>query len=307
VCLDGRGATLQAALRYLLFALLGSALYLVGAALLYGACGTLDIVLLSQRVNAEPATLVAAALMTVGLLAKTALFHYICGSRMPMPVRRPCQCGPLGTGGQGIVLCRRSALVQRDAWIARTRGCAAPRRSWRRGNHFWQRLALRQERLKLLIAYSTLAQIGYLFLMFPLAFDPASGQIESGGALTGVLQAVSHATAKAAMLMAAGMIYAALGHDRIQGLAGVARALPISVLAFAVGGVALIGVPPSGASLAKELLLQAAAETRQWWWAVAIQTGGIFTSGYLVLVVVQTLAPSAQPVTVRLSKRRVRW
>jgi NADH:ubiquinone oxidoreductase subunit 5 (subunit L)/multisubunit Na+/H+ antiporter MnhA subunit len=154
--------------------------------------------------------------------------------------------------------------------------------------------------LKLLIAYSTLAQIGYLFLMFPLAFDFASGQIESGGASTGgVLQAVSHATAKAAMFMVAGMIYAALGHDRIQGLAGVARALPISVLAFAVAGVALIGVPPSGASLAKELLLQAAAETRQWWWAVAIQTAGIFTSGYLVLVVVRTLAPSAQPVRVR--------
>ena len=44
VCLDGRAETLQAALRYLLFALLGSALYLVGTALLYGTYGTLDIV-----------------------------------------------------------------------------------------------------------------------------------------------------------------------------------------------------------------------------------------------------------------------
>jgi NADH:ubiquinone oxidoreductase subunit 5 (subunit L)/multisubunit Na+/H+ antiporter MnhA subunit len=38
-------------------------------------------------------------------------------------------------------------------------------------------VALRQERLKLLIAYSTLAQIGYLFLMFPLAFDPQTAQL----------------------------------------------------------------------------------------------------------------------------------
>src|SRR5215468_9280485 len=74
VCLDGRAETLQAALRYLLFALLGSVLYLVGTALLYGAYGTLDILLLSHRVQAEPAVLVAAALMTCGLLAKTALF-----------------------------------------------------------------------------------------------------------------------------------------------------------------------------------------------------------------------------------------
>ncbi len=47
VCLDGRAETLAAALRYLLFALLGSVLYLLGAVLFYGAYGTLDIVLLS--------------------------------------------------------------------------------------------------------------------------------------------------------------------------------------------------------------------------------------------------------------------
>jgi NADH:ubiquinone oxidoreductase subunit 5 (subunit L)/multisubunit Na+/H+ antiporter MnhA subunit len=157
-------------------------------------------------------------------------------------------------------------------------------------------LALRQERLKLLIAYSTLAQIGYLFLMFPLAFGPASGQLHSGGALSGgLLQAISHATAKAAMFMSAGLIYAALGHDRIAGLSGIGRALPVSVLAFAVGGAALIGVPPGGAYLAKELLLRAAVETEQWWWAVVIQAGGIFTSAYLVLVLVHALAPADKP------------
>ena len=72
--LDGRAATLAAALRYLMFALLGSVLYLLGAVLLYGAYGTLDITLLAARVQPEPAAWVAAALMTAGLLAKTALF-----------------------------------------------------------------------------------------------------------------------------------------------------------------------------------------------------------------------------------------
>jgi formate hydrogenlyase subunit 3/multisubunit Na+/H+ antiporter MnhD subunit len=167
-------------------------------------------------------------------------------------------------------------------------------------------LALRQERLKLLIAYSTLAQIGYLFLMFPLAFDPGSAGLQSSGALTaGILQAISHATAKAAMFMAAGLVYVALGHDRVQELAGVGRALPISILAFALGGVALVGVPPSGASLAKELLLQAAGETKQWWWVVVIQMGGIFTSGYVVLVLAHALVPSDRPVTVRVPLSRV--
>jgi multicomponent Na+:H+ antiporter subunit D len=74
VALDGRAETLQAALRYLLFALLGSVLYLAGTGLLYGAYGTLDIGLLSGRIRAEPVTAVAVTLMTVGLMAKTALF-----------------------------------------------------------------------------------------------------------------------------------------------------------------------------------------------------------------------------------------
>jgi multicomponent Na+:H+ antiporter subunit D len=74
VCLDGRPETLAAALRYLLFALFGSVFYLLGVALLYGACGALDMVLLSERIRPEPAVWLAAALMTAGLLAKTALF-----------------------------------------------------------------------------------------------------------------------------------------------------------------------------------------------------------------------------------------
>ena len=53
VCLDGRGETLRAALRYLLFALRGSVLYLLGAVLLYGGYGTLDIALLAERVAAR--------------------------------------------------------------------------------------------------------------------------------------------------------------------------------------------------------------------------------------------------------------
>src|SRR4029077_1292310 len=145
-------------------------------------------------------------------------------------------------------------------------------------------VALRQQRLKLLIAYSTVAQIGYLFLMFPLALDTVSAQLQSGGALTGgLLQAISHATAKAAMFMAAGLSYAALGHDRIAELRGIGRALPMSVLASALGGVALMGLPPSGAYLAKKLLLHAAAETGQWWWDLVMQAGGGLSNNFVVL------------------------
>src|SRR5262249_3023510 len=74
VCLKGHQETIKAPLRYMLFALAGSLLYLLGTVLIYGAYGTLDIALLSSRVEPGPVAWVAAALMTTGLLAKTALF-----------------------------------------------------------------------------------------------------------------------------------------------------------------------------------------------------------------------------------------
>ena len=298
VCLDGRAETLQAALRYLLFALLGAVLYLVGTALLYGAYGTLDIVLLSRRVHAEPATLVAAVLMTVGLLAKTALFPL----HLWLP---PAHAGAPAAGSavlSGLVV-KGSFFIAIRLWfdvMPKLPGFAATELLAALGAAailFGSIVALRQERLKLLIAYSTLAQIGYLFLMFPLAVGADSGEIERGGALAGgLLQAISHATAKASMFMSAGLIYAALGRDRITGLGGIGRALPMSVFAFALGGLALIGVPPSGAYLAKALLLEAAAETEQWWWTVVIQAGGIFTSSYVLLVLAHALAPAGKPI-----------
>jgi len=306
VCLDGRGATLQAAWRYLLFALLGSAAYLIGTALLYGAYGTLDIVLLSNRVSVNSATLVAAALMTVGLLAKTALF--------PLYLWLP----PAHAGAPTPASAVLSGLVVKGSFIVVVRlwfnvmpglpGLTAAQLLAGLGALaiiFGSVLALRQERLKLLIAYSTLAQIGYLFLMFPLAFDPTEARLRSGVALSaGILQAISHATAKAGMFLAAGLVYSALGHDRIAGLAGIARAMPITVIAFGLAGTALVGVPPSGASLAKELLLRSAAETQQWWWTVVIQAGGIFTAGYVLLVLACALAPADRRVTPRVPVQR---
>jgi NADH:ubiquinone oxidoreductase subunit 5 (subunit L)/multisubunit Na+/H+ antiporter MnhA subunit len=110
-----------------------------------------------------------------------------------------------------------------------------------------------------------------------------------------MLQAISHATAKAAMFMAAGLIYLALGHDRIAGLAGVARALPVSVLTFAVAGVALMGLPPSGAYVAKKLFLDAAAASGQWWWELVLDAGGLLTASYVVLVLAHALSPADRP------------
>ena len=297
VSLDGRAETLQAALRYLLFALLGSILYLVGTALLYGSYATLDVVLLSHRVRLEPATLVAGVLMTVGLFAKTALFPlnlWLPPAHAGAPAAASAVLSAVVVKGSFFLVVRLwfdalpGILNLAGAQIFGVLGAAAI--------IFGNIVALRQKRLKLLIAYSTVAQIGYLFLMFPLSFDVATAQLRDGVALTGgMLQAISHATAKAAMFMSAGLVYTALGHDRIAELGGVARAFPMTIFAFAIGGVCLIGLPPSGGFLAKWLLLEAAVVTGQWWWAIVMLAGGLFTGGYMFIVLSHALAPSREP------------
>ena len=133
VCLDGRAETFQAALRYLLFALLGSVLYLAGTVLIYGAYGTLDIVLLSQRIRPEPVTIIAAALMTAGLLAKTALFP-LASVASASPRLGTCrgQCGIVGARREGAIFHRGAPLVRCDAELPRSNRKAVARGAWRR-------------------------------------------------------------------------------------------------------------------------------------------------------------------------------
>ena len=301
VSLDGRAETLAAALRYLLFALLGSVVYLLGSALLYGGYGTLDVVLLSGQIRADTATEVAAALMTVGLLAKTALFPlhlWLPPAHAGAPTAASAVLSALVVKASFFLIVRLwfsvmpALLIQPAAQVLAALGSAAIL--------FGSVLAIRQARLKLLIAYSTVAQIGYLFLMFPLVAGAASAPGAGMAAWTGgMLQAISHACAKAAMFMAAGLIALAVGHDRIADLAGVGRALPMTVFAFGLSGLTLMGVPPSGGFAAKWLLLTASIDRGQWWWAAVVVAGGMFTGAYLFRVLVRTVARPGEPLALR--------
>lgn len=292
VSLDGKRATLEAALRYLLFAILGSLLYLLGTGLIYGQFGALDLTLLAGRAAGVPAAQAAVALMLVGLMAKAALF--------PLHLWLP----PAHAGAPPAASAVLSALVVKGAFFLALRlwfellgpvppaaaaellaACGAG------AVLYGSVLALRQERLKLLVAYSTLAQLGYLFLVFPLA--GADGALQAQALTGGLLQAVSHAFAKAAMFLGAGLLAGALGGDRLQDLRGAARALPVTVLALAISGFSLIGLPPSGGFRAKWLMLNAAIVSGQWWWGLVIITGGVLSVGYVFRVLNVSLARGA--------------
>jgi formate hydrogenlyase subunit 3/multisubunit Na+/H+ antiporter MnhD subunit len=165
------------------------------------------------------------------------------------------------------------------------------------GAIFWGSLqAFRQERLKLLVAYSTVAQLGYLFLLFPLTGTDSIAETAWSG---GIYHALAHALAKAAMFLAAGNIMLALGHDRISEFEGIAQALPMSLFAFGLGGISLMGLPPSGGFVAKWLLLKAAWGGEFWWWAGIILGGGLLTAGYTFIVLKRAFATPLEHTTIQ--------
>jgi formate hydrogenlyase subunit 3/multisubunit Na+/H+ antiporter MnhD subunit len=300
-CVEGKAETIAAALRYLLFALFGSVFYLLGAALLYGAFGTLDIALLAERMRPLPAVTAAAALMTTGLLAKTALFPL----HLWLPPAHANAPAPASAVLSGLVVKGAFFLTVRlwfDVFPALP--AAAPTAILGALGSaavlFGSVLALRQPRLKLLIAYSTVAQIGYLFLIFPLASGVHAWTADGWNG--GLMQVLAHAFAKAAMFLAAGLLYEALGHDRIAKFSGAARAMPMTFLTLGLSGLSLMGLPPSGGFAAKWLLLRASVASGQWAWALILVVGGLLAAGYVYRILAPAL--SGDPVVMKRPPRR---
>ncbi len=284
----GQPEALTAAMRYVLVSLLGSLAYLLGVGFLYAAFGTLDLDSLSRVATSGPTTWVAMTLITLGLLLKTGLFPL----HIWLPPAHANAPVPVSAVLSGLVV-KASFYVLLRFWFQIFYPMLTPS-----AGHFlgalgagailWGSLqAFRQERLKLLVAYSTVAQLGYLFLLFPLTeMANVAGTAWSGG----IYQALSHAFAKAAMFLAAGNIMLALGHDRISQLDGLAQSMPMTLFAFGLGGMSLMGLPPSGGFVAKWLLLRAALEGGHWWWAGIILGGGLMTAAYIFMVLKRAFA-----------------
>ena len=288
ITLGGKRIALEAALRYLLLALFGSLLYLLGVALLYGAGGALDIGRLGDTLVPGAAPRAALVLITLGLLIKTALvpFHFW------LPTAHANAPAPVSTILSALVVKASFALLLRiwfELFVPLGVGLAGELLGLLGMIAIlWGSLqAIRQQRIKLMVAWSTVAQLGYLFLIFALA-----SQMAWVGTL---LHALSHGLAKAAMFLAAGNVLLALGHDRIRGLHGAAGRLPVTFFTFAIAGVSLMGLPPSGGFIAKWLLLGAALDAGRWLYALVIILGSLLAAGYLFPMLRQALGGTHDP------------
>jgi formate hydrogenlyase subunit 3/multisubunit Na+/H+ antiporter MnhD subunit len=298
VALAGGADALTSAMRYLLVSLLGSLFYLLGVALLYHSFGSVDIAILAQRMEPSAAVWAAVGLMSAGLLLKTALFplHFW------LPPAHANAPAPVSALLSALVV-KASLYVLLRLWLeifpvtvalgqlVGLLGAAAV---------LWGGLqALRQTRLKMLIAYSTVAQLGYMFLAFPLA--------TLLGWRAAIYMLLSHAVAKTAMFMAAGNILYFGGHDRIADLDRVAKRLPLTITAFGLAGVSIMGLPPSGGFIAKWLMLEAAIDSGQWWWGIVLIVGGLLAGGYVFKVIGYAFTQSAAPHESRVVPATMEW
>jgi formate hydrogenlyase subunit 3/multisubunit Na+/H+ antiporter MnhD subunit len=280
VTIGGGAEALRAGARYLFASMLGAMTYLLGVALLYAATGQLDMDVLRTTLVADTTAATGLALMIAALVLKTALVpaHFwlpAAHGSAPSPVS--AVLSSLVVKGSYFVILRLMLDVMPADYLPGVEivlgvlGSAAI---------VWGSVqALLQTRIKQLVAYSTVAQIGYLFLVFPLARHGADVLTL---ALTGVLvHALSHGLAKAGLFLGAGSLMTRFGHDRIADMGGAVRSAPALTFGVALAGVTMMGLPPSGGFGAKWLLVSAALASGEWWWAAVLVTGGLLAAAYM--------------------------
>ena len=135
-------------------------------------------------------------------------------------------------------------------------------------------VALRQDNLKRLLAYSTISQLSYVVMAAAL-FTPAA-------AIGAAMHIAVHAAAKITLFFAAGSIYTAAHKTEVSELDGIGHRMPLTMAAFAVGAFAMIGVPLTAGFLSKWFILQGAMAAEHWFavGVVVISTG--LNAGYFL-------------------------
>lgn len=270
------------ALNYLLLSLAGSLAYLLGVALLYGRYGLLDIALLAELTENDGATRLALLLITLGLMLKAALWPlhlWLPPAHATAPTAVSALLSALVVKGPLYILWllwSELAPVETGREAGLLFGCAGVLALLAGG---WS--ALRAPLLKNLVAYSTVAQLGYALLALGLMLHLEEPRLHA--ALW--LFVLAHGLAKVSMFLAAGELQTILGSKRVKGMKGASQNVPIALTAFAMAGGSLIGLPPSGGFLAKWLLLQPLFERPQHWpWALGVLLGTLMTAAYVFRV-----------------------
>ena len=138
-------------------------------------------------------------------------------------------------------------------------------------------VAIFQNNVKRMLAYSSVAQIGYIVL--------GIGMASVTGVQAGVLHLFNHALIKGGLFLAMGCIAYRLGSTHIRDLAGLGKRMPWTAAAFVAGGFGLIGIPMTAGFVSKWYLVLAALEQGWWWIAILILLSSLLAVLYVWKVV----------------------
>lgn len=271
---ESRGAALQA----LLVTTFGGLAMFVGIVILIAQSGTTSLagILAAGLPLADPLIISAVILVLVGALSKSALvpFHFWLPSAMaaPTPVSAYLHAAAMVKAGIYVIARFAPGYAATPGWQEVLIGLGTVTMviaGWR---------SIRQNDLKLLLAYGTVSQLGFLTLVFGIG-DP-------NVALAGMALMVGHAAFKATLFLVVGIVDHDTGTRDVRELSGLGRQRPALAIIAILAAASMAGLPPLLGFVAKEAVLstvlEAAGHRGGWVWValVGVVVGSIFTVAY---------------------------
>ncbi|MEM8698574.1 MAG: monovalent cation/H+ antiporter subunit D family protein [Pseudomonadota bacterium] len=259
---DRRG--LVAAYQYLIIGTIGATFYVIGVGLVFTMTGTLNLYDIAQRLPdvADPQPIQAGlAFIGVGLSLKLALFPlhlWLPNAYAFAPSAATAFLAATATKVAIYILVRflfavfgadfsfGSPAAQPTILLLACLGMLVP-----------SVVATFQANVKRMLAYSSVSQVGYMILGISL--------ISQTGLTGGIAHMFNHALIKGCLFLAIGCVVFSTGIRRIEQMQGLGRTMPLTMGAFVIAGLALIGVPGTAGFVSKWFLIQGAAEQGMWW------------------------------------------
>lgn len=274
IALGNDRRALVAAYQYLILGTIGATLYVIGVGLLYAMTGTLNFVDMAERIVAVEQTrpvLAALAFITVGMCLKLALFPlhvWLPNAYTGAPSVATVFIASTATKVAVYLLLRYYFSIFGVAFVFEDLPVTPILLIMSIAAMYAASIvAIFQDNVKRMLAYSSVAQIGYITL--------GIAEASPLGLTGGIVHLFNHALMKGALFMVMGCIAFRIGHCRLGGMAGIGRRMPITMAAFVIAGLSLIGVPGTVGFISKWYLAMAAIENG-WWWLAFLIMGSSF-------------------------------
>lgn len=258
---------LTAAYNYLIMGTIGATFFVIGIGFLYMATGTLNMADLADRiaVQSDSRTIRAAfAFIVVGVGLKVAIYPlhlWLPNAYTYAPSAITAFLAGTATKVAIYVLLRFMFSVFQPEFIAQVPTLEVIILPFALLAMFGASLtAIFQRDLKRMLAYSSIAQIGYMLL--GIAF------FSQAGLMATMIQLFNHGITKAALFMGVGAFVLRAGGSFYHHLNGLGKSMPWTSAAMVIAGMSLIGVPGTAGFISKWLLVQAALDAG--WWPIAI-------------------------------------